>query len=223
MDGAERRILRDGIAIGVAVGVIGASFGVLARTAGLDPLMTCAMSALVFAGGSQFLAVAVVASGGGLLPAVVGGLMLNARHIPFGLSLAPVLRGSLARRLISSQLVIDESTAFALSQPNHRLGRRAFYTVGITLFCCWQVGTALGALAGGAIGDPAALGIDAAFPAGLLALMVPRLRDAEARVAALTGAILALAATPLLPAGAPILVASAGAVAGMTVGRSRRR
>jgi|1186.fasta_scaffold04423_3 4-azaleucine resistance transporter AzlC len=222
MDAAERRILRDGIAIGVAVGVIGASFGVLARTAGLDPLMICAMSALVFAGGSQFLAVAVVASGGGLLPAVVGGLMLNARHIPFGLSLAPVLRGSLGRRLISSQLVIDESTAFALSQPDRRLGRRAFYTVGITLFLCWQVGTALGALAGGTIGDPAALGIDAAFPAGLLALMVPRLREAEARVAALTGAILALAATPLLPAGTPILVASAGAIAGMAVNRSRR-
>jgi 4-azaleucine resistance transporter AzlC len=222
MDAAERRIARDGIAIGIAVGVIGGSFGVFARTAGIDPVMTCAMSALIFAGGSQFLAAAVVASGGGLLAAVIGGLLLNARHIPFGLSLVPILRGGLLRRVVSSQLVIDESTAFALSQPTPELGRRAFYTVGITLFCCWQIGTAVGAFAGGAIGDPATLGIDAAFPAGLLALTVPRLRHAHTRVAAMAGASLALAATPLLPAGAPILVAVLGAAAGMAVNRSAR-
>lgn len=223
MRSAERRILRDGVAIGVAVGVIGASFGVLARTAGIDPLMACAMSALIFTGGSQFLAVTVVASGGGILAAVIGGLLLSARHIPFGLSLAPVLRGSLAKRLLSSQLVIDESTAFALSQPTPELGRRAFYTVGITLFCCWQAGTALAAFAGGAIGDPAAMGIDAAFPAGLLALMTPRLRHPDARVAALTGAGLALAATPLLPAGAPILLAGLGVFAGLAIRRDGGR
>jgi 4-azaleucine resistance transporter AzlC len=222
MQSVERRILRDGVAIGVAVGVIGASFGVLARTAGIEPLMACAMSALIFTGGSQFLAAGVVASGGGLLTAVIGGLLLSARHIPFGLSLVPVLRGSRLKRLVSSQLVIDESTAFALSQPTPELGRRAFYTVGITLFCCWQIGTAVGAFAGGAIGDPATFGLDAAFPAGLLALMVPRLRHADARVAALSGAALALAATPLLPAGAPILVAGLGALAGLAVSRGSR-
>ncbi len=217
----ERTILRNGLAIGVAVGAIGASFGVLARAAGVDPLMACAMSVMIFAGGSQFLAVAVVASGGGLPTAVLAGLLLNARHIPFGLSLAPMLRGRLIARVISSQLVIDESTAFALAQPTPELGRRAFYTVGITLFCCWQAGTAVGAFAGGALGDPKAAGIDAAFPAGLLALLAPQLRSPTSRVSALCGALLALAATPVAPAGAPILLAGLGVAAGITVERMR--
>jgi 4-azaleucine resistance transporter AzlC len=219
MRSTERTILRDGVTIGIAVGAIGASFGVLARASGIDAPMVCAMSLLIFAGGSQFLAVAVVASGGGAAAVVVGGLLLNARHIPFGLSLVPMLRGGLLRRVLSSQIVIDESTAFALAQPTPELGRRAFYTVGITLFCFWQAGTALGAFAGGLIGDPARFGIDAAFPAGLLALLVPQLRTPAARCSALAGAALALAATPFLPAGAPILLASLGVIAGLLVER----
>jgi branched chain amino acid efflux pump len=219
MRSEHRTILRDGLTIGVAVGAIGVSFGVLARAAGLSPLMTCAMSLLVFAGGSQFLAVAVVASGGGVPTAVLGGLLLNARHVPFGIALVPMLRGRLAARAASSQIVIDESTAFALAQPTPELGRRAFYTVGVTLFLCWQMGTAAGALAGGAL-DPRAAGIDAAFPAGLLALLVPQLSSRGARAAALAGAAIALAATPLLPAGAPILLAALGAVAGLAVERA---
>jgi len=218
MRSSHRTILRDGVAIGLAVGTIGISFGVLGRAAGLSPAMACAMSALVFAGGSQFLAIAVVTAGGGVPAAVLGGLLLNARHVPFGIALVPMLRGRLALRALSSQLVIDESTAFALAQPTPELGRRAFYTVGITLFLFWQAGTAVGALAGGAL-DPSAAGIDAAFPAGLLALLVPQLRTRQARVAALAGAAIALAATPLLPAGGPILVAALGAFVGLAVGR----
>ena len=183
--------------------------------------MTCGMSLLVFAGGSQFLVIAVDSAKGSLLTAVVGGLLLNARHIPFGLSVAPLLRGSLGRRLLMSQVVIDESTAFALAQPDRALARRAFYTVGITLFICWQIGTVLGAFAGGVIGDPNAAGIDAAFPAGLLALLAPRLNRIEPRAAAVTGALLALAFTPILPAGAPLLVAGLGVLVGFWAGARR--
>lgn len=212
-------MLRTGITIGVAVGVIGASFGVLARADGVDPVMACAMSVLIFAGGSQFLAIGVIATGGGAGAAVLGGLLLNARHIPFGLALVPMLRGSLLRRVVSSQIVIDESTAFALAQPDAELGRRAFYIVGGTVFVCWQLGTAIGAFAGGAIGDPAAAGIDAAFPAGILAFLAPQLRSRSTLAAAVTGAVLALAATPITPAGTPILLASLGALAGAAVER----
>jgi 4-azaleucine resistance transporter AzlC len=212
-------MMRTGVTIGVAVGVIGASFGVLARADGVDPVMACGMSLLVFAGGSQFLAIGVIATGGGAGAAVLGGLLLNARHIPFGLALVPMLRGGLMRRLLSSQIVIDESTAFALAQPTVELGRRAFYTVGVTLFVCWQAGTAIGAFAGGAIGDPRATGIDAAFPAGILAFLVPQLRSRSAVAAAASGAAIALLATPFAPAGAPILLAGLGAGAGLVVGR----
>ena len=153
--------------------LIGLSFGVLARTSGLSLAMTCAMSLLVFAGGAQFLAIATIAAGGTPLAAVLGGLVLNARHLPYGLTIAPLLRGPLWKRALSSQLVLDESTALALAQPTPALGRLAFYACGCCLFAAWNLGTLIGALAGGAIGDPATLGLDAAFPASMLALLAP--------------------------------------------------
>ena len=96
--------------------------------------MTCAMSLVVFAGGSQFLAIATIASGGTPLAAVLGGIVLNARHLPYGLAVAPLLRGPLWKRALSSQIVLDESTALALAQPTPELGRVAFYACGCMLF-----------------------------------------------------------------------------------------
>ncbi len=211
----DRTLARTAGSIAVAAGLIGASFGVFARASGLDPWLTCGMSLLVFAGGAQFLVVGLIAGGAAPLAAVAAALVLNARHLPFGLSLSKVLRGSFTRRAVSSHLMIDESTAFALAQPTPELAQRAFLTMGIALFLAWNIGTAVGAFAAGAIGDPAALGIDAAFPAGLLAMLAPQLHRREARAAAAGGAALALAATPVLPAGAPILIAGLGAAAGL--------
>jgi 4-azaleucine resistance transporter AzlC len=219
MSTTERALLRDGLSIGVAVGVVGLSFGVLARAAGVSAVMTCGMSLLIFGGGAQFLLLAVVQTGSDLTAGVLAALLLNARHIPFGLALAPLLRGSLARRVLSGYLIVDESTAFALAQPDPRLARRAFYTVGIGLWACWQVGTIIGALAGSAIADPTRLGLDAAFPAGLLAVLWPQLRERDTLATAVAGGVIALLASPALPAGGPILLAGAGVLVGLAVGR----
>jgi 4-azaleucine resistance transporter AzlC len=211
----DRTLARTAGSIAVASGLIGASFGVFARAAGIDPWLTCAMSLFVFAGGAQFLVVGLISGGAAPAAAVLAALVLNARHLPFGLSLARVVGGGFLRRALSSHVILDESTALALAQPTPELAQRAFLTMGVSLFFAWNIGTAVGAFAAGAIGDPAALGIDAAFPAGLLAMLAPQLRRREARAAAAAGAALALAATPLLPAGGPILLAGVGAVAGL--------
>jgi 4-azaleucine resistance transporter AzlC len=198
-------------------GIIGVSFGVLARTGGVSLPMTCVMSLVVFAGGAQFLAIATIASGGTPLAAVIGGIVLNARHLPYGLAVAPFLRGPLWKRALSSQVVLDESTALALAQPTPELGRVAFYACGSMLFVAWNLGTLAGALAGGAIADPSALGLDAAFPASMLALLAPLLRQRDVRAAALAGAAIALAATPFTAPGVPILLAAAGVLAAQFV------
>jgi 4-azaleucine resistance transporter AzlC len=192
---------------------------VLARTSGISLAMTCAMSLLVFAGGAQFLAIATIASGGTPLAVVAGGIVLNARHLPYGLAIAPLVRGPLWRRALSSQLVLDESTALAVAQPTPQLGRLAFYACGCSLFVAWNAGTLIGALAGGAIADPSALGLDAAFPASMLALLAPLLRRRDVRAAALAGAAVALAATPFTAPGVPILAAASGVVAARLVRR----
>ncbi|MFB9385008.1 AzlC family ABC transporter permease [Pseudonocardia petroleophila] len=199
--------LRDVLALASAVGVVGASFGALAAAAGIPLALAVGMSLLVFAGGSQFLVVSVVAAGGSPVAAVVAGLLINARHLPFGLAMASVVGRSWPRRLLGAHVLIDESVAFARGR-----GARAFWTSGVALFVFWNVGTVVGVLGGAAVPDTDAFGIDAAFPAALLALLFPGLRAADARRVGLTAAALALVATPFLPPGLPVLVGLLGLV-----------
>ncbi|MEU2614155.1 AzlC family ABC transporter permease [Micromonospora sp. NPDC007271] len=199
-------MLRDVAAIGAAMLAVGASFGAVAVAAGLPAWATLAMSVFVYAGGAQFMAVGLVAAGSPLA-AVLAGLLLNARHLPFGLALGGSLGPARWRRLLGSHLMTDEATAFALARPAGPTRRRAFWVAGVLLCLAWNAGTLLGVLAGGAVGDPAVLGLDAAFPAGLAALLLPSLRDARTRRVALAGAGLAVLATPFLPAGLPVLLA----------------
>jgi 4-azaleucine resistance transporter AzlC len=200
-------------ALGVAVGVFGMSFGVLSTTAGLTVAQTCAMSLLVFTGASQFATVGVLAAGGSLGSAFGSALLLAARNAAYGVALAPTLAGRpLGKRLMAAHLVIDESTALATAQPARRAREHAFWTTGIAVFVCWNVGTAFGAVAGDAIGDPEVLGLDAAFPAGFVALALPHLANRRGRVAAASGALIAVALIPLAPAGLPIVAAALGVV-----------
>ena len=217
VDAAERSILRDAATIAGATGIIGMSFGVLAVGKGISTTMTCGMSLLVFAGGSQF--VLASAAGTSLVTAVVAALLLNLRHVAYGLSIAPFLRGNLLVRAISSHLVLDESTAYSLSQPEPRLSRRAFYAVGVLLFACWQIGTLAGALLGTSIGDPRRYGIDAAFPAALLAMLWPSLDSLPVRLAAVAGAVIAVGMTPVVSPGIPIMLAGLGVLVAIAFDR----
>jgi 4-azaleucine resistance transporter AzlC len=212
---ASRRVLRDAIAIGVATGAYGVSFGVLSQQAGLSVLQTIAMSLLVFTGATQFSVVATIGAGGGLVTALGSGLLLAARNTAYGFAMAPLLRGSLARRLLGSQIIIDESTAMARAQTDEATARRALLTTGACVYIFWNAGTAIGALAGNAIGDPAALGLDAMFPAAFLALLAPQLRRPGAPRAAVAGALIAAILVPFTPAGVPVLGAALGVLAGV--------
>ncbi|MFE2721241.1 AzlC family ABC transporter permease [Kitasatospora sp. NPDC059327] len=206
----DRATLRDIALVCVADALVGASFGAISVAGGLPLWLPIAMSLLVFAGGAQFAAVGVVLSGGGVLAAVATGLVLNARLLPFGFTVADVLDGPWWRRLLGAQLMTDESVAFALLQPDRRRRRAAFWLCGLALFAVWNASVVLGAAAGGLLGDTDALGLDAAFPAVLLALVLPSLTDRRTRAAALAGAAVAVAATPYLPAGLPVLLALLG-------------
>jgi 4-azaleucine resistance transporter AzlC len=205
-----RRAVRDAAALGVAILVEGASFGALASSADFSVSIMVALSLLVFAGGAQFLVVAVIAAGGSPVAAVLGGLLLNARHVPFGLAVAEVIGRSWPARLLGAHVLVDEVVAFARAQGDPRQARQAYWLLGAALFASWNIGTVLGALAGAAVPDPALFGVDAAFPAALFALLLPTLRGAVTIRVAAVGALLALAATPWLPPGMPVLVALVG-------------
>jgi 4-azaleucine resistance transporter AzlC len=202
-------VLRDIALVCLAVGVVGASYGAITVSEGFPVWTPSLMSLLVFAGASQFLFTGVVAAGGSPAAAVVAGLLINARHIPFGFALADTVR---SHRLLGSYLMVDEAVAFGLAQKEPERRRVAFFTCAIFLYLCWHIGCVVGALAGTAITDTEAWGLDAAFPAVLLALLLPPLRSAGNRRPALVGAAIALALTPLLQPGLPVLFALAGLV-----------
>lgn len=205
------RYVRDGIVLGAAVGGFGVAFGVLAVASGLTVAQTVAMSLLVFTGASQFAAVSIVGAGGSTATALGSALLLAARNGVYGLALATRLPERGVRRAVAAHLVIDESTAMAVAQTDDDSSRRAFWVTGASVFGFWNLGTLLGALGGSVIGDPRTLGLDAAFPAGFVALMVPLLRERPKRLAALTGATIAVVAIPTTRAGVPVLAAALAA------------
>lgn len=216
-------IRRDALAIGLATGVYGVSYGVLAVAAGLSVAKACAVSLLVFTGASQFALVGVLGAGGGVLAAMAPAVLLAARNALYGLALVPILRGRLAGRVVQSQLIIDESTAMARAQTDPEAAHRAFLATGISVFVFWNAGTLAGALLGGGISDPRTFGLDAMFPAAFLALLAPQLGRPGARTAAVVGALAAVALVPIAPAGVPILAAVVGVVpAAFALRRSAR-
>lgn len=200
-------MLRDIILVCLAVGVVGMAYGAITVANGLPVWLPSFMSVAVLAGASQFLFTGVIAAGGSPVAAVLAGLLVNARHLPFGFALADTVRD---RRLLGSYLMIDECVAFSLAQRDPEARRAAFFACGAALFLCWNAGSLLGAVAGTAITDTDALGLDAAFPAVLLALVLPSVRRPGVRGPALLGAGIALALTPYLPVGLPVLCALGG-------------
>ena len=196
----------------IAVLGFGISFGVLARPV-MGPVAPIVMSAVTFAGSAQFAAASILSAGGTLAAAVIAAILLNARYGPIGVSVAPSLGGSVWSRFLRAQLVVDETWALS---TDGRGGHdpRIIVGAGLVLYAAWVAGTALGVLFGDLIGDPARFGLDAAFPALFLALLVTTLDRREAWIVAGLGAAIGLALTPVAPPGVPIVAAGLACLLG---------
>jgi predicted branched-subunit amino acid permease len=189
----------------VASGAYAVSFGALSTIAGLSLLQTCALSALMFTGASQFALVGVVGAGGSVWAGAVTAALLGARNGLYGLRLSSLLDLRGWRRPAAAHFVIDETTAMAIGQEAPPASRYAFWATGLLLFVFWNTGTVIGALATHAIPDPKAFGLDAAPPAAFLALLAPRLHAREPIAIALAAGVVALVLLPFVPAGVPLL------------------
>jgi 4-azaleucine resistance transporter AzlC len=201
--------------IALAVVAFGASFGILARDAGMGVAAPIVMSLTTFAGSAQFAVASVLEDGGALVAAIAAAVLLNLRYLAIGISVATGLRGSAGRRVAEAQLGVDES--WAIAQREGRVDRDRLIGAGLVLMAAWCGGTVAGAVAGSALGDPADYGLDAMFPALFLALLVGQLDGRRARIAALAGGLIALVLTPLLPPGVPIVAAAGGAAIALLV------
>ena len=207
-------MLRDSLAVAIHVGTYGAAFGAASVAAGFSILQTCLLSLLLFSGASQFAVVGVMGAGGSALSAIATGSLLGFRNGLYGLKMAPILKLRGLKKILAAQLTIDESTGVAIGQESRGVeaSRYGFWATGIGVYVFWNLFTLAGAIGAQAIGDPSAWGLDAAVPAAFLGLVWPRLIDTKTRFVAIAAALLAIALTPIAPAGVPIIATVAIAV-----------
>ena len=202
------------VGVGLATGLYGVSFGALSTTAGLDVWQTQVLSLLMFSGGSQFAFIGVIAAGGpaAVGTAVVSAWLLGVRNGFYAVRMNPILEAIGLRRLIAAQLTIDESTAVSTGQAEPSKQRLGFWLTGGAVFVFWNSMTLLGAILGNALGDPKQWGLDAAAAAAFLGLLWPRLREKQALAVAALAFLIAVLATPALPAGVPVILAGVSAL-----------
>ena len=218
---AERSgIIRDSLAVGVATGAYGLGFGAVAVASGLGVAQTCVLSLVMFTGASQFALVGVLAAGGAPISGAATALLLGTRNTLYGLRMAPLLRWRGWRRAAAAHVLIDESTAMAVNRDTTEAARLGFLTTGVSVFVLWNLATAVGAVAGEAVGDPRTFGLDAAVGAAFLALLWPRLKGGRNILVAVLAAAVALSLVPVVAPGVPVL--AAGGVA-LLVGVLSRR
>jgi predicted branched-subunit amino acid permease len=198
-----------GLSVSMATGLYGVSFGALSIASGLDFWQTMALSLLLFSGGSQFAFIGVIGGGGSGLAAMSASTLLGIRNGVYGMQMNVLLRPAGWRRLLAAQVTIDESAATASGQTDSREQQRGFWTAGVGVFVLWSLLTAVGALLGNALGDPAQWGLDGAAVAAFLGLLWPRLTAREPAAIAVASAVATLIAVPFVAPGIPILIAAA--------------
>jgi 4-azaleucine resistance transporter AzlC len=208
-----KRGIRAGIPPAIATIAVGISFGVLAAPV-IGTVPAIAMSFIVYAGSAQFAAVSTLAAGGTAGASILAGLLMNARFLPMGIAAAPALKGGRLRRAAEGQAVIDASWAIA-SDGRGNFDRELLIGATIPQAFAWWAGTIIGAVGGSLLGNPADYGLDAVFPAFFLGLLVNELRNRRAVAAAAIAIVLALVLIPHVPAGIPVVAASAAALLGL--------
>ena len=193
------------LAVSVATGAYGVSFGALAVAAGLDVWQAMVLSLLMYTGGSQFAFVGALAGGG--LPATGAAMLVGLRNAVYVMQVNSWFHPRWAQRILMAHFTTDESTAVAAAQPDQRLRRLGFWVTGAGVFALWNAMTLVGALLGNLLGDPKAWGLDGAALAAFCGLLWSRLVARDAVATAIAAAAVTVALVPVLPAGLPILAA----------------
>lgn len=213
----SRQVISTSLSVGLATGLYGVSFGAIGSAAGLSVPAVLLLSILMFSGASQFAFVGIIAAGGAPITAISSAWLMGVRNSFYALRLSPIIGPRGLWRLLAAQLTIDESNAVSAAQEGLRNQKFGFWLTGGAVFAFWNAATLLGALAGNLVGSVETWGLDGAAAAAFLGLLWPRLK--KNLPLAGVGALVALIAIPLAPAGVPVLLAAA--VALLPIGRRK--
>ena len=220
---SRRRLLADSLGIMASASGFGLVYGLSARAAGFSPLEASAMSVIVFAGASQFVAVGYVLGGFSWLAIVLLTAFLNARHLLYAAALAPFVADQpRPLRAVMAHVLTDEAFALAIAHFR-RIGRADVrgYWMGaiISTFIPWNLATIVGVTVGGSIPDPSRFGLDVIFPAAMGGLAVGLITGRRELVAAISGAVIGVAIGLAWDPAAGII---AGGIVGPFVGMAAR-
>ena len=206
----------ESLPLGLALVPVGLAFGYLAHTAGLSWWLAGLMSAIVYAGPSQFIAMGLVGTGASVPAIAATTFVTNRRYSLFAASLAPHMRDSPRGRLpLLGHALADGSYAVTIEYASEHpeRPRKDQFLLGsfIISFVTWVGGTILGALAGGVVPATIAYGLGFATPAVFISFLVPYIRDRVSAIVMLAAGLGTVAGNEYLPAGVGPLLAIAGA------------
>lgn len=212
---------RDCLPIALGVVAYGFAFGVLARQKGLAPLDILAMSAAVYSGTAQLVALDLWRSPLPLWPIFLSAVIVSLRYLLICASCRPLIaKYGWGRALAAVFLVSDENWAVTMGRAaGGRASAGHLVGGGLVVYLAWCGSTAAGCMVGGLVPDPAAWGLDFAFTAAFVALLAGMWRGpADLLTWGVAGAA-AIAASHLLPGKWYILM---GGLAGSLCGVLRR-
>ena len=189
---------------------LGVTLQVLLLEVGTPPLRAFVASAVIFSATAQFAYVAVREAGGGEWAAILAGTVVATRFGILAVSLAPRLPAGVVRRTAAVLNAFDPNVAIAVQQSTPEAVEREFWRTTIGMMLGWFIGIGVGSFLGDVLGDTSRLGLDAVFPAALLAIIGNLLRTEDGRVAGLAGGVICLVLIPIVPAGLPIILSLGG-------------
>jgi 4-azaleucine resistance transporter AzlC len=187
--------VRDELPILVGVFPFGLIYGVLALSAGIPTAQAQAMSAIVFAGSSQFIAAQLFGHGTPMLVLILTVAVVNLRHALYSASVAPyVQKLNPLWKWLLAYLLTDEAYAVAITRYQRTQSNLNthwyFLGAGLALWSTWQLSTAAGVFIGAQV--PSSWSLDFTLALTFIALVVPNLKDKPGVAAALSAGIVAL-------------------------------
>lgn len=207
----------DLAALALAFVAVGVSVSVAVTEIGTPNWLTLVVAVTAYSATGELAFVATVASGGSVAAATVSGWLVSMR---FGLltgSLGSRFPASRAERALAAFTAVDPSVALALVHHDPHALRRTYWRTTVVLFAGFALGSVVGVVLGNVVGDPRSWGLDAVFPASLLAVIWRFLERRDAAVAAAVAVIVCLVLFSRTPGGVPIIAALVGPVVALAV------
>ncbi len=209
----------DFVTMGITFFSLGVTLQVLMIENGTSTTRAFVASSVIFSATSQFAYLAVRDGGGSDWAGIIAGWVVATRFGILAVSLNPRLPKGVVRRVLAALNAFDPNVAIAVQQSNPRDVEREFWRTTAGMMLGWFLGVGVGTFLGDIVGDTSRIGLDAVFPAALLAIIGNLLRQRDGLISGICGALICLLLIPFVPAGFPIILSVFGVAVALMLSR----